>query len=291
MKPRGIGLRISTRRSLYGLLFVTPWLLGFFIFEAWPLVRTILLGFQDFQELNFGEYEWIGWQNYKTMFVTDERFMPYLWQTLRSTLINVPFILVFSMLAALLVHRSLWGISFFRTTLFLPVVIGSVQVIRELLSQGVGGLVLFRGFDPDAILYTLFRQGTSGVLNFMNNMVLVLWLSGVQMLIFLAGLNSISPTMYEAARVDGASGWSMFWKVTLPMLSPVILINTIYSIVDSFTNINNSVMDYVLSVSFAQQLRLSYGAAMATVYLLMVFALILVVYIWLNRYAFYAGER
>jgi ABC-type sugar transport system permease subunit len=273
------------------MLFVLPWLLGFFVLEAWPLGRTLLMGFQDFQELNFAESEWIGLDNYRRMFTVDEQFLPVLWQTFRSTVTNVPFILVFSMLAALLVHQPLRGVGFFRTALFLPVVIGSVQVIQELLNQGVGGLVLFRGFNADVAFWTLFGEQTPGVLAFMNNGVLVLWMSGVQILIFLAGLNSISPTMYEAARVDGASGWSVFWKITLPMLSPVILINAIYSIVDSFTNINNSAMNYVLSVGLSQQMDLSYAAAMATVYLLMVFLLLLGLYVWLNRYAFYVGER
>ena len=134
MKGRAIHISLSTRRAVYGMLFVLPWLLGFFVFEAWPLVRTVLMGFQEFQGLNFAESEWIGLENYRQMFTVDEQFLPILWQTFRSTVTNVPFILVFSMLAALLVHQPLWGVGFFRTALFLPVVIGSVQVIQELLN-------------------------------------------------------------------------------------------------------------------------------------------------------------
>jgi ABC-type sugar transport system permease subunit len=119
----------------------------------------------------------------------------------------------------------------------------------------------------------------------------VLWKTGVQMLIFLAGLNSVSPVLYEAARVDGATDWDRFWKVTLPLLSPVILVNLVYTIVDSFTDTFNLVLQYIQQTAFAGGFRLGYAAALGWIYFLIVFLILALVVKVTNRYVFYAGER
>jgi ABC-type sugar transport system permease subunit len=125
----------------------------------------------------------------------------------------------------------------------------------------------------------------------LNRLLFVLWKTGVQMLIFLAGLNSVSPVLYEAARVDGATDWDRFWKVTLPLLSPVILVNLVYTIVDSFTDTFNQVLQYIQQTAFAGGFRLGYAAALGWIYFLIVFVILAVVVRITNRYVFYAGER
>jgi len=141
---------------------------------------------------------------------------------------------------------------------------------------------VFQYIGPDA------AQGVEGLL---NRLLFVLWRTGVQMLIFLAGLNAISPVLYEAARVDGATDWDRFWKVTLPLLSPVILVNLVYTLVDSFTDAFNDVLAYIQSTAFAGGFRLGYAAALGWIYFIIIFVILMVVVKGTNRYVFYAGER
>jgi ABC-type sugar transport system permease subunit len=117
---------------------------------------------------------------------------------------------------------------------FLPVVIGSSVVIGRMFDQFGNELVLFRSQAAQEFLYVYLGSRMPAFITFLSRSVFVLWRSGVQILIFIAGLKSIDPMLYEVAQVDGASGWNQFWKITLPMLSPVILINIVYTIIDSF---------------------------------------------------------
>ncbi len=127
---------------------------------------------------------------------------------------------------------------------------------------------------------------------FINRAVFVLWRSGVQILIFIAGLKSIDPSLYEVAQVDGASGWSQFWKITLPMLSPVILINIVYTIIDSFTDYFNTVLRYIRVVTFnSSEMRLGYPSALGNIYFILVFLLVILIFVVVSRVTFYRGER
>jgi ABC-type sugar transport system permease subunit len=129
-------------------------------------------------------------------------------------------------------------------------------------------------------------------LSFLNRSVFVLWRSGVQILIFIAGLKSIDPALYESAQVDGANNWNSFWKITLPMLSPVILFNVVYSIIDSFTDYFNTVLRYIRVVSFqSSEMRMGYPSALGNIYFVIVFILVIIVFAAVSRVTFYRGER
>jgi ABC-type sugar transport system permease subunit len=128
-------------------------------------------------------------------------------------------------------------------------------------------------------------------MQFLNRAIFVLWRSGVQILIFIAGLKGIDPALYEAAEVDGASAWGRFWKVTLPMLSPVILVNIIYTIIDSFTDYFNRVLWYIRLVTFVTDLRIGYPSALGFIYFILIFVLVILVFIFVSRFTFYRGER
>jgi ABC-type sugar transport system permease subunit len=207
-------------------------------------------------------------------------------------LLDVPIIMIFSLFSAILANQKIRGVIGFRAVFFLPLVIGSAQVIQQLFAQGVGGAVLSQGVNVQELAYQyLGPDAATGIENLLNRLVFVLWRTGVQMLIFLAGLNAVSPVLYEAARVDGATDWDRFWKVTLPLLSPVILVNLVYTLVDSFTDPFNTVLDYVRQTAFAGGFRLGYAAALGWIYFVIVFAVLMIVVRLTNRYVFYAGER
>jgi ABC-type sugar transport system permease subunit len=285
-------LSLNTQRTLEGYFFVAPWVLGFVVFMAWPLFQSFFLSFHELQATSLSDLKFRGIDNYKEAFFIDARFLPRLSSTLQQNLSDVPVIMVFSLFSAILANQKIRGVMGFRAVFFLPLVIGSAQVIQQLNTQGVGGLVLSRGVNVQELAFQYVgpdaAQAIEGVL---NRLLFVLWKTGVQMLIFLAGLNSVSPVLYEAARVDGATDWDRFWKVTLPLLSPVILVNLVYSIVDTFTDPFNQVLTYIQQTAFAGGFRLGYAAALGWIYFFLIFAILAVVVKVTNRYVFYAGER
>ena len=285
-------LSLQMQRTLEGYFFVAPWVLGFLVFMAWPLFQSFYLSFHELQATSLSDLKFRGIDNYKEAFFIDARFLPRLNKTLQQNLLDVPVIMIFSLFSAILANQKIRGAMAFRAVFFLPLVIGSALVIRQLFAQGVGGLVLSRGVNIQELAFQYIGpDAASGVSDLLNRLLFVLWRTGVQMLIFLAGLNAISPVLYEAARVDGATDWDRFWKVTLPLLSPIILVNLVYTIVESFTDAFNEVLQYIQSTAFAGGFRLGYAAALGWIYFLIIFIILVVVIKVTNRYVFYSGER
>ena len=291
-EPRRRRMSLTTQRMFEGYFFVSPWIVGFLVFLLWPLFQSLFLSFNELQATSLTDLKWKGVDNYKEAFVIDARFLPKLWETLRNNLLDVPVIMIFSLFSAILANQKIKGVIGFRAVFFLPLVIGSAQVIKQLFAQGVGGATLTQGVNiQDLVFEYIGPDAAAGVSDLLNRLLFVLWKTGVQMLIFLAGLNSVSPVLYEAARVDGATDWDRFWKVTLPLLSPVILVNLVYTIVDSFTDTFNSVLEYIQMTAFAGGFRLGYAAALGWIYFAVVFVVLFLVVRVTNRYVFYAGDR
>ncbi len=292
-RPRPLRISLTTRRALEGFAFISPWLVGFVAFALWPLVRSFLLSFQKLEQLVGFRTSWVGLDNYRESFLVDANFVPMFIDVVRNTLVDIPAVVVFSLFTALMVNLRLRGDAFFRAVFFLPVVIGSGAVVQHLQAQDVGRLSIIRsaeGFAEFLVAY-LGPAPASAVLDLLNRLALVLWGTGVQVLLFLAGLQSVSPSLYEAARVDGATEWEMFWKVTLPMLSPIILVVAIYTLVDSFTSVFNPILTYVRDVAFSGQFRMGYAAALGWIYFAFAFVLMVIIFKVAERRIFYAGER
>jgi len=287
------GLSLRARRALYGYLFVSPWLVGFLVLLAWPLFFSLYLSFHEIRDLTAFRIEPLGADNYREAFVKDINFVPRFSQALTNLAVDLPIILAFSLGVALLVNQPLRGRALFRAVFFMPVVIGSAWVVQQLFNQGVGTIALVRdAAELRELLSNWVGDGAvQPMFDLLNRVVFVLWRSGVQILIFMAGLHSIPRTTYEAARVDGASDWGIFWKITLPLISPFVLVNVIYTIVDSFTEPFNRVLQYIQQVSLTQSIRMGYGAALGWVYFVAVFLLLAVVLVLAARYVQYQGER
>jgi ABC-type sugar transport system permease subunit len=285
-------LTLRTRQALTGYLFVAFWLAGFVVFLLMPLLRSLAWSLTDagMQTVNDNP-AFVGLANYVEAFTIDIEFLPYLLETLRNLLVDVPFILVFSLAVALLAMQEVPGIGLFRAVFFLPVVIGSAAVVDRMFGMTGGQLVLFRGQGAQQFLQIYLGDRLPAFMQFLNRSIFVLWRSGVQILIFVAGLKGIDPALNEAAEVDGASAWGRFWKVTLPMLSPVILVNVIYTIIDSFTDYFNRVLWYIRLVTFQTDLRIGYPSALGNIYFAMIFVLVILVFVLVNRLTFYRGER
>jgi len=285
-------LTLRRRQALEGYLFISLWLAGLVIFLLLPLARNGIWSLTDAELLTVNENPaFIGLDNYVEAFTIDIEFVPYLLETFRNLLVDVPFILAFSLVVALLAMQQVPGIGLFRAVFFLPVVIGSAAVVDRMFDMAGSQLVLFRGEGAQQFLQLYLGDSLPAFMQFLNRSIFVLWRSGVQILIFIAGLKGIDPALYEAAEVDGASRWGRFWKVTLPMLSPVILVNIVYTIIDSFTDYFNRVLFYIRLVTFRTQLRIGYPSALGNIYFILIFVLVILVFVFVSKFTFYRGER
>lgn len=290
-----MNLSLRKQEIIWGYIFVVPWVIGAAVLLVWPMLRSLLLSFENVRDLINLQTEWVGLANYTEAFREDVGFLPRLLGSVRDLALNLPLILVFSMMMALLVTGVNRGQTFLRAVFFLPVVIGSSGVITELLEAGAGDMII------DSTMERLMaglgestgeEQGmVAPVQVVVERLTLIIWHTGVQILLFIAGVNSIPPSLYEAARVDGSTGWEAFWKITLPMLSPVILVAAIYTVIDSFTDPLNSVVNYIMDISIREQLRLGYGAALSWVYFIVVFLLILLLVRISSGLVFYMGDK
>ena len=290
MKKR---LSMQQRQNIEAFIFISPWLLGSIFFFFKPMLQSVKLSFSKVVRLNGFVMEWAGLANYEKAFLWDINFIPMFLNVVRDTLVNTPITLVFSLFIAMLINRPMKFRGFFRTVFFLPVLLGSGFVMKQLLGLGVGseamsvanGIIM-----PESIAMYLGPTFTNIVTIFLDRITIILWKSGVQIILFLAGLQGISISLYEAARCDGATEWEMFWKITLPMISPVILLNFIYSLIDSFTDANNPIVDYILSASFAKN-QFEYGAAMGWIYFIFIFIVCMSVFAIMKKRVFNIGEK
>lgn len=259
-------LTMEQKRSFEVLIFLAPWLVGLCLFFLGPIWTSIRLSFSEITQMKGFVIGFTGLENYKYIFLYDLKFVPMFLQTVTDTLLNTPICLVFSLVIAILLNRDMKGRGIFRAVFFIPVLLGAGYVMKQMLGMGADGTTITTGIVvPQLIADLMGHQITEFLQAVLDRITVVLWKSGVQIVLFLAGLQGISSSLYEAARVDGATEWEMFWKITLPMISPVILMNMVYTIVAFFTDATNPIIDYIYDMSFTNQ-QFGYGAAMSWIY-------------------------
>lgn len=275
-------LSFSRRKELTGYLFVGPWLLVGIALLLYPFIFSFVLSFSTIVEMDFSNLLFAGFENYKKAFVTDIQFIPLFLETVKDTLIDLPMITITSLLLAIMVSRDIKARGFFRSMFFLPVLLGTGFVMNQLLGQGVedSTMSVARGILlPEAIQQYIGPDLTELAITFFSRITLILWKSGVQIILALAGIQGISPYLYESARVDGATEWEMFWKITLPMISPVLLLCMVYTIVASTVS-DSRVVNYIVECAFGERngRQFEFSAAMGWIYFLFILALIGVVF-------------
>ncbi len=227
----------------------------------------------------------VGSKNFKDAFLTDVTYPQLLIDYFIQIIVYVPIIISFSMIIALLLNINIRGRSLFRTIYFLPVVIASGPVFNKLLSKGAmtfEGLYKFQLIrDIQANLPTLLAKAID---MFISGFIMILWFSGVQILIYLAGLQKIDKSMYEAAKIDGASKWQILWKITMPVLTPLTFVNVVYTIVTVSTFATSTIIQKILVDMYRPERGLGYASALSWIYFLAmllaigVFALIGAIY-------------
>ncbi|MBD3922634.1 sugar ABC transporter permease [Paenibacillus sp. PR3] len=280
-----LGLSMRGRHILEGYSFISLWIAGFLLFMAYPLGRSLYFSFNNMENSKNGlQATYVGMLNYRTAFSTDIDFLPLLKTTMTTMLTQVPLILIFAMFSALLLNGKIKGRTIFRGIFFLPVIIASGAVLKELLQQGAAQLPIFSQGDLEEKLSGLIPGNVlEQLLDYADSLTLVMWDSGVQILIFIAGLQTISPQLYEAAKMDGATKWESFWKITFPMITPMLFVNTLYSIVNMFTKADNKVMDYIVTQQVFQKNNFGYASALGWIYFCLIALVLAIVFVIFRR--------
>lgn len=279
-------IKLRTRETINGLIFISPWIIGFLVFTLTPLIRTFTFSLNEVKVTAEGVRTFfVGSKNFKDAFLTDVTYPQLLIDYFIQIIVYVPIIISFSMIIALLLNINIRGRSLFRTIYFLPVVIASGPVFNKLLSKGAmtfEGLYKFQLIrDIQANLPTLL---TKAIDMFISGFIMILWFSGVQILIYLAGLQKIDKSMYEAAKIDGASKWQILWKITMPVLTPLTFVNVVYTIVTVSTFATSPIIQKILVDMYRPERGLGYASALSWIYFLAmllaigVFALIGAIY-------------
>jgi len=277
---RPIWRNTETLRKIEGSFFIAPWIIGFIAFVAFPLVYSLYMSFNLVKITVTGvQSSWVGIQYYREILFSDGGLLyDDLFPFLREALVIIPIILVFSLMISILLNMKFQGRGLFRVIFFLPVIFSSGQIIDEFMEQGEGALTIIEDLKMDTFLQQyLPDMWLSPVQNVIGSFVLVLWYSGVQILIFLAGRQTISGSVYEAARMDGADPWSIFWKITLPGMAPFVFLNLIYTIVDLFTYPSNPIIGKVTTENYGL------SSALAWIYFMIVLLFIGIVLLIYSR--------
>jgi ABC-type sugar transport system permease subunit len=222
--------------------------------------------------------DFIKWANYSRALFTDPTFVGLLIEYAIETLVSVPIVIIFSMIIAMFLNMKFKLKGVFRTIFFLPVVITSGPVIQELTAQGATSVPGLANTAAVAeFLATLPSYLRNPVEYLLTSFILILWFSGVQILIYLSQLQKIDKSIYEAASIDGASSWETFWKITLPSLSKTTLINAIYTIITLSHFSENKVIKYIYSQTYAVQGGIGYSSAMSFIYFIVLILLLAIV--------------
>lgn len=225
-------MKLRENDHVVGYVFIAPFVLGFLIFTLYPILSSFYYSFTDYNL--FESPRWIGIDNYQKMVLDDEKFVKSLHVTFTYVFASVPLRLIFALIVAMLLNSTARGIGIYRSAYYLPSLIGGSVAVSIMWVQIFGDQGLFNSVLGLIGIHTTTSWIGSPSTALWTLIALSVWQFGSSMLIFLAGLKNIPATYYEAASVDGASGWRRFYKITLPLLSPIILFNLIMQIISAF---------------------------------------------------------
>lgn len=295
--------RLQANQDLQGLLFLIPLLVGLLLFFIIPIVKSFLFSISD---VGVGEggytLTFSGFGHYYSALFVEPEYLQIVTQSIGAMAFSVPLILLFSFFMASILNQKFRGKTVFRIILFLPVIIASSAMIAvntgDSLQQQMGNSELYKNTFgtgamsiSDQIGQYFVNAGFSAetvntVTGFVDRVYEVINLSGIQILIFLTGMQSISPSLYEASAIEGATAWENFWKITFPMVSPLILTCTVYTIIDSFTANSNQVMETIKNTAFTRQ-DFGLSSAMSWIYFAIIAVILGVVSLIISRRVFY----
>lgn len=289
-------LTLKQRESRNGWLYILPWLIGMLVFFLPALATTVVYCVSDV-EVATGQTTFIGGANFYRAFQQDATYPQLLLENLLNNLKNVPLILIFSYFAALLLRKPFKGSAVVKGIFFLTVILSSdvfltmtaeLDYLQTAQSSNVleNAGMLFLKMNGNSFTSYLAELGVNAswieyITDAVKSVASIFNQSGVQVFIFLAGLSAIPDSMYEAAHMEGATQWEAFWKITFPMTVSIIIVNFVYTLVDSFSSRMSSMIRYIDKIGFSGE-NYGYGSAMMVIYFGF-FAVIMVAVLLLTR--------
>ncbi len=293
---------LKQAKARIGYVFVLPTLIGVVLFFGYPMIRSLAFSFSSVGITEKGiALAFAGFGNYQHALFVDANYREIVARSLLDTLINVPVITFFSFFVATLLNQKFRGRFLVRTIFFLPIVMASSALMAldqgDLLqtvmgsAQGFKESAAFGGGNRLAVLYSLIEAGlprpvVEYIVSATARIFDIVMLSGVQVLIFLAGLQSIPRSVYEAAMIEGSTAWDNYWKITFPMISPLMLTAVLYTVIDSFTAAGNETLAIIQNTAFRNQ-NFGLSAAMSWLYFLLIGLLVGILALLLTRWVFY----
>ena len=270
---------IRARRARVGTMFILPFIIGFIVFMIRPLILSLQMSFNSINILS-GEMKYVGIDNYTYALKTDPRFNQLLVDEIGRMAVNTIATLVMSFVIAVILNQKFKGRLLCRIIFFLPVILSSgvlpgIESSNEfynMMSDISNSVQNSSGINISAALQSLLS--VSGVASQVFDVIFqmidaiydIIMASGIQIIVFLSGLQSISPSLYEAADVEGCTAWEAFWKITFPMVSPLLLVNCIYTIIDFFMKNDNRVIERINNIMYGVQLNFGLASAMSWIY-------------------------
>lgn len=273
-------LSFKQRQIRAGYCFILPLIIGVCFFFLPAIVKTFWFSVNELTFLPGGKgykLDFSGFGNYVNAFVKDPKFIRLAVESISKTFVNVPTVLIFSLFIASLLNQKFKGKIVARVIFFVPVIlstgivglIDSWDLFYYMGTDAIGSSTSIGMLNFDALLSSLdfsptlmeiVVQAADGIYN-------VVQLSGMQIFIFLAAFQEIPSALYEAAMVEGCSGWELFWKITIPMVTPQIIVNAVYTLVDSYTHPGNALFSYLDELAFTQN-QYPQATAMHLLYLM-----------------------
>lgn len=276
------------RQNRLGYLFMLPWILGFAAFTAIPFVATIYLSFNEVRQTVRGfELSWTGLDNYFTAFFENVDFVPALLSYLGMIIPYTFVIVILSFILAYLLNRITFLRGLLRTIYFLPVIIMSGPVMYQLIdpsSQGSEGDSIreFTEIFVVQMIAAYSRQLAFVLIGVFQQLSIILWFTGIPIILYINGLQKINPSLFEAAQIDSANSWQILWKITIPIIKPIVLVVTIFTIANIGTFSINPVYDLIRKATENTSGGLGFAATYAWIYSFVVLLLIGIIY-WIFR--------
>jgi len=297
-----ISLTLEGKNAVVGYLFILPFIIGLLAFMFLPLLESLRMVFSDVNidlVKNGFSMDFSGRDNIKRVLMIDPEFNRLLVEEIGRMLLIVPAVIIFSLFIALILNQEFKARGFVRAVFFLPVILSSgimigletnntllnsmADIIKEgnLMKSSITGvledILVVEGAASDFMAY---------IFSIVNQIYNIAMASGIQIIIFLSALQTIPPSMFEAAKMEGATGWECFWKITFPMVSSLILVNVVYSVVDYFIRTDNRVMEKI-RVTMMQRMEYGFSTAMAWIYFLAVILIIGIAMSLISRKVYY----
>lgn len=290
---------LQKRKAIAGYIFIAPFIIGFLVFMVEPFFQSLYMSFCNV-EVGAGTFNaiWQGIENYKRAFTIDPEFTRLLVEEISRMVIDSLAIMVFSFFVALILNQKFKGRALVRAIFFLPVILSSGVILgletdNSLMAQlQVAIEETTNGVSITAAVENILRTAGVGVRAFetvfeiIDNIYDIAISSGIQIIIFLSGLQTISASMYEAADIEGCTKWESLWKITFPMISSMFPVNWIYTVIDFCMRSDNEVIDKITTV-MTEQVDYGFSSAMTWIYFVVVIAFVGITSLFISKGVYY----